>query len=239
LEKPYGWLFVITTKRFLETHDPGDGFAGVGPVLVRREDGSIVEFPSVHSMESASEEYEAGLDEEGRGMRTARVFDGLGPDGEPYFAPDHEIVHDVSERERLVRYLRAGTLFLSPMTWEADRVDPSLGQVVPTGFRTDGTWSWTDTVTYYLDVHGLAPDEELRRHIEANDYRCPEVDDATLTRALQELYRRSQAADVSRPEDVPPPTTLETPDGTLEIASNLTREEAELLQQMLRDFHDR
>jgi hypothetical protein len=38
---------------------------------------------------------------------------------------------------------------------------------VPTSFRTDGEWIWTDTVAYYLQQHGMAPDEELVAHIEA------------------------------------------------------------------------
>jgi hypothetical protein len=45
-------------------------------------------------------------------------------------------------------------------------LSPDAGQVVPTSFRTDGLWIWTDTVAYYLQ-HGMAPDEELAAYIDA------------------------------------------------------------------------
>jgi hypothetical protein len=51
--------------------------------------------------------------------------------------------------------------------WTQDVLNPEAGQVVPTSFRSDGEWIWTDTVTYYLEEHGLAADEELAAHIEA------------------------------------------------------------------------
>jgi hypothetical protein len=61
VERPYGWLFVYTTVAYLRSHDPQDGLAGAGPLLVLREDGRVVDFPSYHSRESALEEYERGL----------------------------------------------------------------------------------------------------------------------------------------------------------------------------------
>ncbi|MCG5220188.1 YrhB domain-containing protein [Streptosporangium soli] len=61
IERPYGWLFVYTTVSYLRTRDPEDGVLGAGPLLVLREDGRVIEFPSYHSRESALEEYEKGL----------------------------------------------------------------------------------------------------------------------------------------------------------------------------------
>jgi Immunity protein 35 len=58
IERPYGWLFVYTTATYLVTRDPQDGVLGAGPLLVLREDGRVVAFPSYHSRESALEEYE-------------------------------------------------------------------------------------------------------------------------------------------------------------------------------------
>jgi hypothetical protein len=48
-----------------------------------------------------------------------------------------------------------------------DALNPDAGQVVPSSFRTDGEWIWTDAVAYYLEQHSMAPDEELAAHIEA------------------------------------------------------------------------
>lgn len=115
-------------------------------------------------------------------MSVARVFDGV-RDGVPYFLPDHPRVRD----PRLAAYLRAGTPILSTTGTDIDRVDPSRGHVVPLSFRTDGTWIWTDTVTYYLEEHGIRPDEELCAHVAAQGYTCPEVDPATVRHAVEEL----------------------------------------------------
>lgn len=117
-------------------------------------------------------------------LSVARVFDGV-RDGAPYFLPDHPLVDD----PRLAAYLRAGTPILSTTSTDLDRIDPSRGQVVPLSFRTDGTWIWTDTVTYYLEEHRIRPDEELCAHIAGRGYSCPEVDAATARHAVEELRR--------------------------------------------------
>ncbi|GAA0366869.1 hypothetical protein GCM10010151_66000 [Actinoallomurus spadix] len=179
---------------------------------------------------------------------TARVFDGVDSEtDEPYFAPDHPAVEDEGERRRLADYLKAGRPILTTTALEIDRVDRSRGEVVPLSFRTDGYWIWTDTVVYYLETHGLAPDLELSRHIAASGYACPEVDDASAERALKSLYRAparerrsSQAADAGLPSfsvsdgPTPQPITLEGAGGTLNVAPDLTPEEFAILERMRR-----
>lgn len=184
-------------------------------------------------------------------MPVARVFDGLEPGtDEPYFAPDHPIVHDAARRERLATYLRAGRPILTTTAQEVDRVDRSRGEVVPLSFRTDGAWIWTDTVTYYLEVHGLAPDPELGAHIAASGYTCPAVDDATARRALDELYGSSPGEDGPTADSgespaftvsgsrTPPSITLKSSDGTLDVAPDLTPEEFEILERMRRGLDE-
>ncbi|MEU1387755.1 MULTISPECIES: hypothetical protein [unclassified Nonomuraea] len=119
-------------------------------------------------------------------ISVARVFDGV-RDGVPYFLPDHPREQDL----RLADYLNAGAAILSTPSLDLDRLDPARGAVVPLSFRTDGTWVWTDTVTYYLEEHGVRPDEELCAHIVAQGFRCPAVDQATAERTLRELRRSS------------------------------------------------
>jgi|1185.fasta_scaffold257390_2 hypothetical protein len=62
VEKPYGWVFIPTTARYLQTGDFDDQFIGAGPLLVQREDGKLVEFSSMYSTAMVVAEYEAGLE---------------------------------------------------------------------------------------------------------------------------------------------------------------------------------
>lgn len=62
VEKPYGWVFVPTTGRYLKTGDSDDQFIGAGPLLVQREEGRLIEFSSIYSTDMVIAEYEAGLE---------------------------------------------------------------------------------------------------------------------------------------------------------------------------------
>jgi hypothetical protein len=130
-------------------------------------------------------------------------------------------------------------------------VDGTRGKVVPLSFRTDGAWIWTDTVTYYLETYGLEPDSELAAHVAANDYRCPDVDDATARRALDELDlspgtqegppgrgNGGSPAFTASGDRPPPSIPLDTAGGTLNVASNLSAEEYRILERMRREVND-
>lgn len=122
-------------------------------------------------------------------ITVARTFDYVLADGRPSFAPDHPTIADGPERTRVLTYLRAGTTLLTTPTTMEDVVDPSRGSVVSANFRTDGTWIWPDTVEYYLDVHGLAPDARLLAHVHAGEGLPPRLDSVAVHRAMAELYR--------------------------------------------------
>jgi hypothetical protein len=120
----------------------------------------------------------------------ARVFDFADPVTGPGFAPGHQVVTDETERERLLTYLRGGHAVLTTTATMEDILDPEAGPVVPTSFRTDGEWIWTDTVEYYLSRHGLAPDAELTTHIVAQvglGRTVPDTDTDTAIRAADFL----------------------------------------------------
>jgi hypothetical protein len=117
----------------------------------------------------------------------ARVFDTFGPDSGPGFDPAHPRL-DEDERDRVSSYLDEGVPLLITPSLTPDVVDPARGDVVPTAFRTDGRWIWTDAVAYYLREHRLAPDPDLLDEIRANDYLPPEVSAVALHRALAVLY---------------------------------------------------
>lgn len=128
----------------------------------------------------------------------ARVFDSADPVTGPAFVPDHPVIDDPASRGQLLSYLRGGIPVLTTTATLPDLFDPAAGSVVPTSFRTDGRWIWTDTVVYYLNRHRLAPDAELTRHIETQLSRgrlVPHTDLDTAIRAADFLlYPPASAA---------------------------------------------
>ncbi|MEV6367869.1 hypothetical protein AB0L86_13350 [Micromonospora musae] len=117
----------------------------------------------------------------------ARVFDTFEPGVGPGFEPDHPEL-DESEAERVARYLDEGVPLLITPDLAPDVVDPARQPVVPTAFRTDGRWIWSDAVSYYLRGYGLAPDPALLADIRQSGYQPPEVDAVALHRTLSVLY---------------------------------------------------
>jgi hypothetical protein len=152
---------------------------------------------------AAEDEEDAG-EGDGPPFKIARVFDFVKPDTGPGFLPEHRVVADAAERDRMLAYLASGTPVLYTTARTQDIVNPEAGQVVPTSFRTDGTWMWTDTVAYYLEQHGLAPDEELAAHIEAC-YQAGDTSAGTDSRMTVDaanflLYPPTQPAGPNRPK---------------------------------------
>jgi hypothetical protein len=123
-------------------------------------------------------------------FKLAKVFDFADPESGPGFAPDHAVIDDPAERERVLEYLRGGVPALMTTAAMDDILDPDAGAVVPMSFRTDGEWIWTDSVVYYLSRHGLAPDAQLAAHIDemcAQGVTVPDTDTDTATRAADFL----------------------------------------------------
>jgi hypothetical protein len=95
---------------------------------------------------------------------------------------------DPAERDRVAAYLRAGVPILMTTALQPDRIDPGRGKAVGASYRTDGSWVWSDAVTYYVREHALAPESDLLAHIRANGYAFVAPDDQAVSRALEVLY---------------------------------------------------
>jgi hypothetical protein len=119
-------------------------------------------------------------------VRIARLYDEAGG-GVPRFT-DRARIEDPGERGRVLAYLRSGTPLLHTTQSDMDRVDPSRGPRVALSLRTDGTWLWNDGVAYYLDIHHLAPDPGLYKHIRARRYACAQPDRAAVHAAIRALH---------------------------------------------------
>ncbi|MEV4352710.1 hypothetical protein AB0J83_50315 [Actinoplanes sp. NPDC049596] len=120
-------------------------------------------------------------------VRIAALFDERTTDGQGAFHPLHRRLAD-DEAERAAGYLAAGTPLLAVPHRAADVLDPRAGPSVPMGYRTDGRWIWTDATVYYLARYGLAPEEDLLRHIADAGHAPPPVGSVALHRALGALY---------------------------------------------------
>ena len=118
-------------------------------------------------------------------VRIARVFAGSAASiGDAA----HTWITDGEERQRVAAYLRAGTAILMTTALQPDLIDPARGRVVGASFRTDGTWVWSDALSYYAGAYGLAPEDEFYAHIRARGYACPIPGDAAQDDALNVLY---------------------------------------------------
>ncbi|MFR9732066.1 hypothetical protein ACL03H_22815 [Saccharopolyspora sp. MS10] len=119
-------------------------------------------------------------------LRIARVFDRVDPERGPEFDANHPLLEG-AEREAALAYLRAGEVLLSTGAVLEDVVEPERGEVVPTSYRGDGVWLWPDAVAYYLEEHGLAPDEHFLEHIRAVDGPPARLDAVSTHRAVRHL----------------------------------------------------
>ena len=58
IEKPFGWVFFYTTKKFVETKDKKFIRPGNGPIVVERSNGKVTHLPSSIPPKRAIEEFE-------------------------------------------------------------------------------------------------------------------------------------------------------------------------------------
>jgi hypothetical protein len=120
-------------------------------------------------------------------MRIAQLFDGQDASGEWTFAPDHPRLEDPAERAGVVRFLRGGAVVLRVPGSEVDRLEPANGRVVPMSTFTDGIWIWGDGLRYYVETHGIAPEQDFLAHIVAHEYVAPTPDEQACRAAFEQL----------------------------------------------------
>jgi Immunity protein 35 len=59
VEKDFGWVFFYTTKKYLQSHNPGDLLPGNSPLVVERADGSTHFLSTSLPPNRAIDEYES------------------------------------------------------------------------------------------------------------------------------------------------------------------------------------
>lgn len=123
-------------------------------------------------------------------VRLAPVYDGVTADGTPLFDLGRPRL-TASDREPIAAALDGGTVLMSTTARLDDVLDPADGRArVPASFRTDGSWVWSDAVTYYLRTHGVAPVADLLSHLDRRRADPqPSPDAVALFRATAALTR--------------------------------------------------
>lgn len=124
---------------------------------------------------------------EGRPVTLARVFDAYHPGTGGQFSAQRPTLSQGDELQRVLHYLDSGPVLLATEAREADPFDEDAGPVVPLSFRTDGSWIWTEAVSYFLRTYALSPDDALLEHIRTRGYQAPEPDPVAEHRALAAL----------------------------------------------------
>lgn len=97
------------------------------------------------------------------GVRLVRAFDGVDPVTGPFFHRGHPEL-DGEQRIRVTEFLTGAPVVLRGPCRADDIVTSRLTNTVPVDFRSDGVWVWPDTIRYYLEKYGLAPEPDLVRH---------------------------------------------------------------------------
>ncbi|KAB2341302.1 TNT domain-containing protein [Actinomadura rudentiformis] len=144
-----------------------------------------------------------------QGLREARLFDDMGPNGDQPSVSRPAV--PAEEVERVVEYLRKAPIVLAARSYGKDMVDPSRGENVPLTFHTDGTWVWSGGTAYYLREHGIPPEPELVAHIRAMGFQVPEVDSDTMGAASDLIMSPSPPPPTPSPASVPSSSSDSSP----------------------------
>jgi hypothetical protein len=61
IEKPFGWVFFVDTKKFLDTGNSDFRIVGNGPIIVNKHTGAVKSCASYKTVEESIKEYESTL----------------------------------------------------------------------------------------------------------------------------------------------------------------------------------
>ncbi|HTI26425.1 MAG TPA: TNT domain-containing protein [Kutzneria sp.] len=114
-------------------------------------------------------------------LRTARIFDGPGPDGRPTV---NRPPLDPAEVGKVLDYLEAAPVVMTAQGMDSDRLAHENPESIPFAFHTDGSWIWPAAVIFYLARYGVPPEPDLVQHIRNANFLAPEVDEPTRGQAV-------------------------------------------------------
>jgi hypothetical protein len=101
--------------------------------------------------------------------------------------PSSADLHGGPDKAQILEYMKTATAILFTTATAPDRFAPDAGRPVPLSVRSDGDWVWSDAITYYLERHDIAPEQDLLDHIRRRHYRCAVLDVAGARTALADF----------------------------------------------------
>jgi len=99
----------------------------------------------------------------------------------PNFALHRQELIDLSgrikgeDRERVVRYLRGGTIIFAAMEYTIDVISNAFGRPGGSGIRTDGDYYWRGDCADYVQHYGVGLPNDFLRHMERLEWTTPVV----------------------------------------------------------------
>ncbi|GAB2934378.1 hypothetical protein GCM10027280_22720 [Micromonospora polyrhachis] len=91
------------------------------------------------------------------------------------------------DRTAVATYLRTAPLVAVAYGFDPDPFDPARPEIVPLHFRTDGEWVWSESLAYFAQRYGIAPEVDLLAHLAGRRYQLPAVDESAVIRAADLL----------------------------------------------------
>ena len=80
------------------------------------------------------------------------------------------------DRDRIVRYLKSGTLRSREMGWSYCRIGCGVAdQEMGTTDLSDGLWVWPEGLAHYVEAHEIRLPDEFIATMEENGFQVPET----------------------------------------------------------------
>lgn len=90
----------------------------------------------------------------------------------------------------LVDYLSQGAVVFAARTRRPDPYDPSAGNVVGIGMKTDGQWLWTFADAYFVQTYNFEVPAAFLEHVAAQRGKVPGISQEVLEAAMASVQSR-------------------------------------------------
>ena len=90
---------------------------------------------------------------------------------------DHFNSEDYNEKPQILAYLKSGHMFHGWMQMVWDHFDKKNGFAVSDSLLTDGCWSWTNDLSYYVEKYDLILPAVFVEHMQSRNWEILNLDE--------------------------------------------------------------